>query len=106
MGMDGTYIAEIKEMQDGSGDSYLEFPPFLFEKMNWKEGDDLKFLPRENGSFIIKKVNYESVELDFDDEELFKYMQLAHEKDQSFNDLVEEALKELINKSDFESECG
>jgi len=104
--MDNTHIAEVKEMEDGSGDFYLEFPSFLFEKMNWKEGDDLKFIPRKNGSFIIKKVKYETIELDFDDEELFKYMQLAHNKGQSFNVLVEEALGEMINKAEFESECG
>ena len=104
--MDDTYIIEVKELEDGSGNAYLQFPPVLFEKMGWKEGDDVKFTPRENGSFTIKKVKHESIDLDFDDEELFKYMQLAHNKGQSFNEFVEEALVEMINKTEFESECG
>ena len=42
----------------------------------------------------------ETVELDFDDEELFKYMQLAHEKNMSFNQLVEEALTDVIEREE------
>ena len=37
-----------------------------------------------------------SVPLDFSDEELLKYMKMAHERDMKFNDFVEEALREAI----------
>jgi hypothetical protein len=37
-----------------------------------------------------------SVPLDFTDEELLKYMKLAHERDMTFNQFVEEALREAI----------
>ena len=38
-----------------------------------------------------------SVPVDFTDEELLTYMKIAHERDITFNQLVEEALREAIN---------
>jgi|694.fasta_scaffold01693_51 hypothetical protein len=38
-----------------------------------------------------------SIPLDFTDEELLKYMKMAHEKDMTFNKFVEEALKAAID---------
>ena len=38
------------------------------------------------------------VEVDFSDEELLTYMKLAHERDMTFNALVEEALRAAIEK--------
>ena len=40
------------------------------------------------------------LELDFDQEELFEYMQLAHKKNISFNQLIEEALTDLIEREE------
>ena len=39
-----------------------------------------------------------SVPVDFTDEELLKYMKLAHERDVTFNQLVEDALREAIEE--------
>jgi len=104
--MDNSHLLEVKELEDDSGDSYMEIPPVLLKKLDWNEGDDLKFLPQPNGSIIIKKVNLETVELDFDEGELFKYMQMAHDQGISFNDLCGNALNEAIIKAQFENECG
>jgi hypothetical protein len=38
------------------------------------------------------------IEVDFSDEELLTYMKLAHERDMTFNALVEEALRVAIEK--------
>lgn len=38
-----------------------------------------------------------SVPLDFSDEELLRYMTMAHERDMKFNDFVEQALREAID---------
>jgi len=38
----------------------------------------------------------ETIDLEFSDEELLKYMKMAHELDITFNQLVERALKEVI----------
>jgi hypothetical protein len=42
----------------------------------------------------------ETIELDFDDEELFKYMQIAHERNQSFNEFVTDALTEILKNEE------
>lgn len=39
-----------------------------------------------------------SVPVDFTDEELLQYMKLAHERDMTFNQLIEQALREAIDK--------
>ena len=44
-----------------------------------------------------------SVPVDFTDEELLQYMKLAHERDMTFNQLIEEALREAIDKHKIES---
>ena len=71
----------------------------MLERLGWKEGDDLKFEDR-NGSVLIRKVKYESVELEFNDEQLLKYMKFAHEKGITFNELCEEAIKANLNETD------
>ena len=38
------------------------------------------------------------IPVDFSDEELLQYMKLAHERDMTFNELVEEALRYAINE--------
>ena len=45
---------------------------------------------------IPEPVKYETIDLEFSDEELLKYMKMAHELDITFNQLVERALKEAI----------
>jgi len=52
-----------------------------------------KFLAIKAGEDYDTRVN---VPVDFTDEELLKYMKLAHERDITFNQLVEEALREAI----------
>lgn len=42
------------------------------------------------------------VPVDFTDEELLKYMKLAHERDMTFNQLVEEALRHAIEQHKLE----
>jgi hypothetical protein len=38
------------------------------------------------------------VQVDFSDEELLQYMKLAHQRDMTFNELVEEALRHAIEE--------
>jgi hypothetical protein len=47
-----------------------------------------------------------SVPIDMSDEELLKYMKLAHERDVTFNELVEEALRQAIKQHGIEQELG
>jgi hypothetical protein len=51
---------------------------------------------------IISGEDYDTrvqVPVEFTDEELFRYMKLAHERDKTFNQLVEEALRYAIEKT-------
>ena len=97
--MSETYSVTVQTDQE-TEDLFFELPPELMEGLGWKTGDDLKWDETDNGGFRLTKVKMETVELDFDDEELFKYMQLAHEKNMSFNQLVEEALTDVIEREE------
>ena len=94
--MSEKYTVEVQQVDD----CFIEIPPPLLEKLGWTEGDDLKFDVKEDGAIQIKKIKLESVELDFDDEELFKLMVAAHKKGVSFNEFCEEALEGVITKAE------
>lgn len=56
----------------------------------------------EKAKAILNGTSYDTrlqVSVDFSDEELLKYMKLAHELDITFNELVERALTEAINRA-------
>jgi antitoxin component of MazEF toxin-antitoxin module len=57
--MKNKHTVEIKEFEDDSGDAYIEIPQWLLKKLGWKEGDDVKFTKRDNGSIDIEKVKRE-----------------------------------------------
>ena len=86
---------EVKESSDG--ELYFNLPDDLLNRLG--EGDEIKFVERDGG-FVIKKAKYESIELDIDDEELFKYMKHAHENLLSLNEWVEKCLTKFIEVED------
>ena len=77
-------ISELEIKESFNGELYFRLPDDVLNRLGWEEGDDLKFIPQDE-AFIIKKVKYESIELEFDEEELLKYMKFAHEKNITFN---------------------
>ena len=97
--MTNTYEIEIQKNSE-SDDLFFELPPLLMEKLGWQAGDDLKWEETEDGGFRCRKIKYETIELDFDDEEYFKFLKFAHENNMSFNELVEESVKEAIKKNE------
>tara|TARA_A100001037_G_scaffold244817_1_gene225966 strand:+ start:111001 stop:111300 length:300 start_codon:yes stop_codon:yes gene_type:complete len=94
--MTESYQLEVQKNEQD--ELFVELPPELMTSLGWEVGDDVKWEETKEGGFRLTKVKYETVELDFDDEELFKYMQVAHERNQSFNQFVEEALTEVIER--------
>jgi antitoxin component of MazEF toxin-antitoxin module len=90
-------ITQIEIQDNSDGELFFEIPPALLEDLGWEEGDEVK-IDNKNGSFNIKKVKYETIELDFDDEELLEYMKHAHEKGMSFNEWVQHSLEEIIKE--------
>lgn len=87
----------IKETIDG--DLFFTIPDEMLKRLGWEEGDDLKFEER-NGSVLIRKVKYENIQLEFNDKQLLKYMAHAHEKNITFNELCEEAIKLKLDELD------
>jgi len=84
---------EVKENIDG--ELYFDLPDELLNRLGWKEGDDIKFV-EQDGGFLIKKVKYETIQLDFEDEDLLKYMMFAHEQDITFNQLIENSIRDNL----------
>lgn len=90
-----TYLnIDLKETSDG--DLFFTIPNEVLNRLGWKEGDELKFTEK-NGSVLIQKINYESVELNFSAEELLKYMTYAHEENITFNELCEKAIRAKLS---------
>ena len=42
-----------------SGELYVNLPDDLLEKVGWKEGDMVEYVPSENGFYVMRKVNVE-----------------------------------------------
>jgi bifunctional DNA-binding transcriptional regulator/antitoxin component of YhaV-PrlF toxin-antitoxin module len=85
----------LKETTDG--DLFFTIPDEMLKRLGWEEGDDLKFEERK-GSVLIRKVNYENVQLEFNDKELLKYMSYAHQQNMTFNELCEQAIKAKLDE--------
>jgi len=92
-------MLEIEVKEHVNGELYFDLPDDLLSVLGWVEGDEIKFV-EQDGGFVVKKVKYESIEVNFDDEELFTYMKHAHEQGLSFNDWVEKALERFIKHAD------
>ena len=92
---------ELKLQETTDGELFFNIPDDVLERLDWAEGDEIKFV-EQDGGFLLKKVKYENVELEFDDEELLKYMLFAHEKDMTFNELCQNAVREKLNEIDSE----
>ena len=90
-------VSELEVKESFGGELYFRLPDDLLKRLGWEEGDDVKFIPQDE-AFMIKKVKYESVELQFDDEELLKYMKFAHDQNITFNQLCEHAINEKLNE--------
>ena len=93
-------IYKVHVQKNEQDELFIEVPSELVGNLGWKTGDDVKWEETKDGGFRLKKVKYETVELDFDDDELFKYMQLAHERNQSFNEFVADTLNTIVDNED------
>ena len=56
-----SFITEIKDAEDGSGDGILEFPTEFCKEQDWREGDILS-IKLENGSLILSNISKEERE--------------------------------------------
>ena len=53
--MKKSFITEIIEADDGTGDGILQFPDEMLQDEDWREGDVLKLL-NENNTIVITNV--------------------------------------------------
>lgn len=92
-------VSELEVKESFDGELYFRLPDDLMERLGWEVGDELKFIPQDE-AFIIKKVKYETIELDIPEDDLLKYMMFAHEQGITFNELCERAVKEKLKLED------
>lgn len=86
------------------------------EKLDHEAWDDVQWVDLESDDDWIQKAlaivageDYDTrvnIPVEFTDEELLKYMRLAHERDITFNQLVEEALREAIKNYEEDPEAA
>jgi len=93
--MTATTTVTVKRNPD-SDELYFELPEDLLKTLGWEPGDEMKFEACDRGAFILKKVKYETVSLDLDQDELYRYMLAAHEQNMSFNEFVEHAVTSVL----------
>jgi hypothetical protein len=53
--MKKSFITEIIEADDGTGDGILQFPDEMLQDEDWREGDVLKLL-NENNTIVITNI--------------------------------------------------
>ena len=92
-------VSELEIKENAEGELYFNIPDDVLSRLDWKEGDEIKFAEKDGG-FILTKVKYESIELDIPEEDLLTYMMCAHEQDITFNELCEEAVKEKLKENE------
>jgi bifunctional DNA-binding transcriptional regulator/antitoxin component of YhaV-PrlF toxin-antitoxin module len=90
---------QVKENADG--ELFFNIPDDVLERLGWEEGDGIEFEDQGDG-FFLRRVKYDSVELDFDNEDLLKYMIFAHKQNITFNELCNRAIKEKLDEIDSE----
>lgn len=89
-------IGELQVKESHDGELYFRIPDDLLDRLGWEEGDDIEFTERDGG-FVMTKVKYETVELEFTEKELFRYMQAAHEEGLSFDKWVNKVIREVVD---------
>lgn len=90
---------EIQVKENDQEELYFEFPPEVMKRLDWHENDELKFTDNKDGSFTITKVKMTDIDLDFTEEEYFQFLQAAHNRDMTFNEWVQEAIQDMIQRS-------
>lgn len=84
-------VGELQVKQSADGELYFRIPDELLNRLGWEVGDDIKFIPKDNG-FIMKKVRYEQVSFDLDEDDYNKCLRLAHEAKMTFDDWVSQVV--------------
>lgn len=88
---------ELTLEENSDGDLYFTLPQEVLSRLDWQEGDEIKFIEKDKG-FLLKKIRYESIELDFTEEELYKYMLEAHQNKMSLDEWIQHILEKVLKE--------
>ena len=53
-------MREIKLLETTEGDLYVDIPSDILKKYGWEDGDDIEFVPKDDGSLLLRKVTTEN----------------------------------------------
>lgn len=53
----GTWLVEVEDAGDGSGDAIVALPQVMLDDLGWCEGDEIKIEIAEDGSFYLSKAD-------------------------------------------------
>lgn len=85
------------------GQNYvITIPDDIIEELMLREGDTLNWEIQEDGSFKLSLQEKETVELDISDEDLMKLFKLAHKRDITLNQLIEETMRDIVSRENKE----
>jgi len=84
------------EVKEKEGELYIEIPGDMMDRLGWKNSDDFEWIDNKDGTFTLTKTSKVDVELEFTEEELYKYMLHAHERGLSLNAWIESVMKEFV----------
>jgi len=76
----------------------LILPDEIVKKFSLKAGDIVEFQELDDGTISLKFQKKESIDIDLPEEKIFMLMKMAHEKDITLNQLINEILKDELNK--------
>lgn len=79
-------------------EAVLTLPDEIVEKFDLRAGDTVHFKERDDGGFELTFPKMETMELDLPEDKLMELMLLAHKKDVTLNKLVEDILRDEVNK--------
>lgn len=76
----------------------MKLPDEIIEKFNLCSGDTVHFEERGDGCIVMTFPKKIDVEIDLSDDELLILMKMAHEQDITFNQFVEDVLREEMER--------
>ena len=82
--------------QNDNGEPCFKIPDEVMERLGWSDGTDVKWTQTSDG-WKLTKINFESIELELEDDELFNMMKLAHNRHMSFDEWVGEGLQYFLD---------
>ena len=79
-------------------DGVLTLPDEIVKMFNLKVGDTVNFEDLGDGSVAMTFPKKEEVEIDLPEEQIFMLMKIAHERDITLNQLVNDILRDAMNE--------